>query len=154
MREIYILAVAVFLVIAFAYAEDDENIVEGSEVSGDILIDDDAALAEDIFGLDGGDFVSDTPITSDKPETSGSISSEKPSGKYTIQVFATYSMGKAGEISDKVKSKLPGAKTFVAKEGGTYKVRVGSYGDRKEADKQRDKLRTLGFNDAWVVTLE
>jgi hypothetical protein len=144
-----------FAVIAtFANAQDDENTVEGSEVSGDIIVEDDAALAEDIFGLGGGDFVTDTPITTDETAITTTTSSEAPTGKYTIQVFATYSMGKAGEISDKVKSKLSGAETFIAKEGGTYKVRVGNYHDRDAADHSRDKLRTLGFHDAWVVTLE
>ncbi|MCP4230935.1 MAG: SPOR domain-containing protein [bacterium] len=133
------------------FAEDEENVVEGSEVSGDIIVDDDAALAEDIFGLEGGDFVSDTPPPTDETTTTPT---EAPTGKYTIQVFATYSMGKAGEISDKVKSKLSGAETFIAKEGGTYKVRVGSYAVRDDADRSRDKLRTLGFHDAWVVTLK
>ena len=135
-----------------ALAQDDENTVEGSEVSGDIIVEDDAALAEDIFGLTGGDFATDTPTPTD--ETVTTTSPGALTGKYTVQVFATYSMGKAGEISEKVKSKLSGAETFIAKEGGTYKVRVGNYSSRDDADRSRDKLRTLGFHDAWVVTLK
>lgn len=158
MKVLCIFAILGLVLVINVLAQDDENTVEGSEVSGDIIVEDDAALAEDIFSLEGGDFVSDTPITTDETTTTTSpitpTSSEAPTGRYTIQVFATYSMGKAGEISDKVKSKLSGADTFIAKEGGTYKVRVGSYSSRDAADRSRDKLRALGFNDAWVVTLE
>ncbi len=128
---------------------DDGNIVEGSEVVGEI-VPADSDVSEDIFGMteeDDGDFV--TEVSGDiEPDTtySGSLVSG-----FRVQVFASSYEDNAENVAGEVRSKLPGENVYVENVSNMWKVRVGDCSDRSEAESLRTRLSGAGYGDAWIV---
>lgn len=133
--------------------EGDDNIVEGSEVYGEIIpADDDIAVEIDEFA-GGGEF-------SDETEVSGEIDTGDGGETYTtagvvdgfrIQVSAVSYKDNADRIADEVRDRLAGYGVYVEYINDLYKVRVGDCSTRSEAESLRSKLVNLGYDDAWIV---
>lgn len=128
---------------------NDGNIVEGSEVVGEI-VPADSDVSEDIFGLTeegDGDFIT---------EVSGDIESETTySGSlvsgFRVQVFASSYEDNAESVAGVVRGKLPGENVYVENVSNMWKVRVGDCADRSEAESLRSRLSGAGYSDAWIV---
>lgn len=68
---------------------------------------------------------------------------------FWIQVMAISDKAKAADYLDKVKAK--GFNGTLVAEGAYYKVRVGPYGERGEADRAKDKVNAVMGVKGWVV---
>ncbi len=69
---------------------------------------------------------------------------------FRVQVLASKSMTKADSLSTILNSTLTDS-VYVVYETPNYKVRVGDYVARVEADKMRGLLHKMGYRSAWVV---
>ena len=77
----------------------------------------------------------------------------KSSTKYNgfrVQVVSTRSVSRAENIRMKLSSEI-GAYVRVIFEAPNYKVRVGAFTDKQDAERMRMYLRSLGYGSAWVV---
>ena len=88
-------------------------------------------------------------MSNNKPAES-TQSVEKLVSGYRVQLLATRSSEKADELKAKLirKTAMP---VYISFEPPNYKVRVGNYQTRKEADVAQQTLRALGYRTAWVV---
>jgi len=71
-------------------------------------------------------------------------------GPWLVQVFAAREESSAREIARGVEARIE-APARVDREGGWYKVRVGGYADRADAEALRLRLARLGFPEAFLV---
>lgn len=69
---------------------------------------------------------------------------------YRIQVFASGSAEKAEEVRHAVEARL-GTPAYVEVEAGVFKVRVGNCVSREQAQALLDKVRSAGYQDAWIA---
>ncbi len=74
-------------------------------------------------------------------------------GKFAVQAAATSSEAAARELSERLKNAglPPYTESVQTAEGTRYRVRVGPYATREDADRVRTRLKTLGIN-ANIVT--
>ncbi|UCE26457.1 MAG: SPOR domain-containing protein [Candidatus Coatesbacteria bacterium] len=135
--------------------DGDSNIVEGSEVYGEIIpADEDIAIEIDEFA-GGGEFSTDT-----ETEVYGEIDTTDGGDSYTVgstadgfrvQVSAVSYEDNADRIADEVRDRLTGYSVYVDYISDLYKVRVGDCTTRSAAETLRSKLVNLGYDDAWIV---
>ncbi|RKY86958.1 hypothetical protein DRQ09_05255 [candidate division KSB1 bacterium] len=88
-----------------------------------------------------------------KIKTSNKNKSKKTESNYRIQIFASSSF----EIASKEKEKAEGldvGNVYIENIDGLWKVRVGDFFNREEAQKVRNFLSGLGWKGAWVVDLK
>ncbi len=71
-------------------------------------------------------------------------------GKYKIQLVATGSLEKAEEIVNNVRT-LTNHHVYHEQSGNLFKVLVGSFEEESQARSELEKLRNLGYPDAWLV---
>ncbi len=143
---------------AYYGGDEDENVVEGSTVVGEI-VPADTDVGEDIdeFAA-GGEFsttaagevetetkTTETPAAVSTPYTGGVIDG------YRVQVIASSYQDNADRVADQVRAAYPGTGVYVEHIQGLYKVRVGDFKDRASAEAMRDRLRNAGYADAWIV---
>ena len=131
------------------------NIVEGSEVYGEIIpADEDIAVEIDEFA-GGGEFSSET-----ETEVYGEIDTTDGGESYTagstaegfrVQVSAVSYEDNADNIADEVRDRLVGYSVYIDYISDLYKVRVGDCATRSAAETLRSKLVNLGYDDAWIV---
>jgi len=69
---------------------------------------------------------------------------------FRVQVLASKSMIKADSLTFILNSALKDS-TYVIYETTNYKVRVGDYIVREDAEKMRGKLNKLGYKSAWII---
>lgn len=69
---------------------------------------------------------------------------------FRVQVLASKSMTKADSLSLKLNSVLDDS-AYVVYETPNYKVRIGDYVVREDAEKMRQKLQNMGYRTAWVI---
>lgn len=69
-------------------------------------------------------------------------------GKFAVQAAATSSEAAAVELSERLKKAglPPYTERIDTAEGARYRVRVGPYASREEAERVRGRLKTLGIN--------
>jgi DedD protein len=69
-------------------------------------------------------------------------------GKFAVQAAATSNLAAARELSDRLKKAglAPYTERVETAEGTRYRVRVGPYATRGEADKARARLKSLGID--------
>jgi cell division septation protein DedD len=85
----------------------------------------------------------------------GELRTESPGGQdfeygYRVQLYATKDVERAREVALSAR-KLLGENTYVEFQEPWYKVRLGDYRSRDEAERVRYRASTSGFADAWVV---
>ena len=70
------------------------------------------------------------------------------SGKFAVQAAATSSEAAATELSERLKKAglPPYTERIDTAEGARYRVRVGPYATREEAERVRSRLKSLGIN--------
>lgn len=78
------------------------------------------------------------------------VESELTQG-YRIQIFATGSIDDANAMRQTAVQRLPDDSVYVVFDPPVYKVRVGDFRTRVEANQRLGVISALGFSDAWVV---
>ncbi|HUU57462.1 MAG TPA: SPOR domain-containing protein [bacterium] len=139
------------------YGGEDENVVEGSVVVGEIVpADTDVGEEIDEFA-EGGEFSSGAVGTVEATEVPGHVAEPAPTGAtgtvdgYRVQVIASSYQDNADNVAGQVRAAFGGVGVYVEHVQGLYKVRVGDYKDRVSAEAMRDRLRNAGYADAWIV---
>ena len=79
--------------------------------------------------------------------------SAAPSIYYAIQIFASSDAQKAKKMQSDISKKLNEPVNVVEK-SGFWKVLVGQFKSRSEAESYQQKLHEQGFTDAWITQLE
>jgi hypothetical protein len=74
------------------------------------------------------------------------------SQSFRIQLFSSKVYG-TGKQAFKVAEEIFDRPVYLDYEVPYYKVRVGNFANRDEAEKYLLKVRTTGYNDAWVVAV-
>ena len=69
---------------------------------------------------------------------------------FRVQVLASNSMTKTDSLSIILNSTLEDS-VYVVYETPNYKVRIGDYVIREDADKMRKNLHKMGYRSAWVI---
>lgn len=69
---------------------------------------------------------------------------------FRVQVLASNSMTKADSLSIILNSTLEDS-VYVMYETPNYKVRIGDYVVREDADKMLKNLHKMGYRSAWVI---
>ena len=69
---------------------------------------------------------------------------------YRVQVFATQDRNKADELQEQLTLKF-NEKNYIIFEAPNYKLRIGDFLDRDEAEKLRMKLVVNNFPSSWIV---
>ncbi|HIC38855.1 MAG TPA: SPOR domain-containing protein [Candidatus Marinimicrobia bacterium] len=69
---------------------------------------------------------------------------------FRVQVLASKSMTRADSLSELLNTSLKDS-AYVVYETPNYKVRIGDYVVREDADKMRQKLQNMGYRSAWVI---
>jgi len=71
-------------------------------------------------------------------------------GKYKIQLVVTGSLEKAEEIINSLQPNTE-SRVFYEQSGNLYKVFVGLFEEENQAREELEKMRQLGYPDAWLV---
>ena len=85
-----------------------------------------------------------------KQQDSVIVESELTQG-YRIQIFASGSFDDANAMRQTAVQRLTEDSIYVVFDPPTYKVRVGDFRTRVEANQRLGVISALGFADAWVV---
>lgn len=72
---------------------------------------------------------------------------------YRVQLFASATNDGANKIASEARFKFT-EQVYVEYEAPYYKVRVGDYKNRSDAEILREKAKNLGYPDAWIVQTE
>ncbi|MBI5475483.1 MAG: SPOR domain-containing protein [Ignavibacteriales bacterium] len=70
---------------------------------------------------------------------------------FRAQVMFTPEIDEANQLRDSISNILPDEWNYMVYETPYYKIRVGNFIDRAEANMMVKRLTSLGFKDAWVV---
>lgn len=73
-----------------------------------------------------------------------------PKAEYKVQIFATYNEDKANKLATELRGKFT-EQVYVEFIAPYYKVRIGKYTSKSEAESLRDRAREMGYSDAFVV---
>ncbi|MBN2379826.1 SPOR domain-containing protein [candidate division WOR-3 bacterium] len=80
-----------------------------------------------------------------------------PSGNmvsgYRVQIFASSTNEGANKVASEARFKFTES-VYVEYDAPYYKVRVGDYKNRSDAEILREKARNVGYSDAWIVQTE
>ncbi len=148
---------------------EEGNVVEGSEVVGEIVpADKDVGEQVDEFA-GGGEFsttatgtvepagtaeATTTTTTGTTATTTGATVTGATGGVvdgYRVQIIASSYEDNANRVADQVRAAYAGTGVYVQHIQNLYKVRVGDFRDRGAAEAMRDKLKSAGYTDAWIV---
>lgn len=75
----------------------------------------------------------------------------EPALGYRIQIFATGSIDDANAMRQTAIQRLPEDSVYIVFDPPVYKVRVGDFRTRVDANQRLGVISALGFADAWVV---
>jgi cell division septation protein DedD len=135
-----------------------ENVVRGEEPAD---VDADANYFDRV---DGGEKQAEPQREAAGPAAEPPPTAERPEqppmaatgGSFYVQVFAGRDRSLAGTVLDKLQTAGYAARLDRVPEGqgALYKVRVGGYGERAEADAAAERLKNGGFPGAWVTVVE
>lgn len=76
---------------------------------------------------------------------------EEVSQGYRVQIFSTSNIDEANAMRASVQQMLASDTVYVVYDPPVYKVRVGDYVSRLEANRMLTFMLDRGFRDAWVV---
>lgn len=88
-----------------------------------------------------------TPI--DLPNDSTFVEIVETQG-FRIQIYASASIDEATAAQRVLRDKVPDS-VYVVYDPPVYKVRVGDYASRLEANQRLTRVVNIGYDDAWVV---
>ncbi len=89
------------------------------------------------------------PLAESKPNEEP-LTKATGTGKFKIQIIATGSEDKAGEIINEITGQL-NLSAFSEKSGDLYKVYVGYFKEEQKAREALKKIREGGYPEAWLV---
>jgi len=141
---------------AYYGGAEEENVVEGSVVVGEIVpADTDVGEEVDEFAA-GGEFSTGAAgrVEAGKAKAPTSVAAPYTGGivdGYRVQVVASSYQDNANGVADQIRAAFPGTGVYVEQIQGLYKVRVGDYVERAAAEAMRDRLRNAGYPEAWIV---
>jgi len=69
---------------------------------------------------------------------------------FRVQLYATRDVEKARNVAESARQ-LFGEKTYIEYQEPLYKVRIGDYQTREQAERMRYRANSSGFEDAWLV---
>jgi cell division protein FtsN len=93
----------------------------------------------------------DEPADRYEPGRTEPAAGNRPAaGPWQVQVFAAREEASAREVARGVEARIE-APARVERDGGWYKVRVGGYADRAQAEALRRRLAGMGFSEAFLV---
>lgn len=72
---------------------------------------------------------------------------------YRVQIFASSTQEGADKVASEARFKFT-EQVYVEYEPPYYKVRLGDYKNRSDAEILREKAKNLGYLDAWIVQTE
>lgn len=72
-------------------------------------------------------------------------------GGYRCQVFAGAELSNANKVAAEMRALQPDSVYVVESGGNMYKVQIGNFQDRKDAQVMLDKLYYAGVRGAWIV---
>ena len=102
-----------------------------------------------------GDFFPEThgPISKDTSNTSITLPSQSQEliQGYRVQVFATPSYDDIIKMKETVESQFPEEWFYIVYDSPTYKLRVGNFLERYDADRFVRQIAEKGYKVAWVV---
>jgi len=78
------------------------------------------------------------------------IKTEVAASEFKVQIFATYNEEKANKLATELRGKFTET-VYVEFIAPYYKVRLGKYTSKLEAEALRDRAREMGYSDAFVV---
>ena len=84
------------------------------------------------------------------PKDSMSIQEEVIQG-YRIQIFASSNMDEAMEMKNLAVEKCAGDSVYIVFDAPVYKVRIGDFVNRYEANLRLPEFIEKGFRDPWIV---
>jgi cell division protein FtsN len=70
---------------------------------------------------------------------------------YRVQVFAAQDRATAEAVAARLEGRLNGQPVYVERQDPWYKVRVGDFATREEADRLRKRLVEMGYPEAWTT---
>jgi len=70
---------------------------------------------------------------------------------YRCQVFASADIANAEEVASRIETLKLDSVYVISSEDGLYKVQVGNYQERKQAQIMLDKLMYAGVNGVWII---
>jgi len=70
---------------------------------------------------------------------------------YRIQIFASASIDEATAAQQVALERAGKDSVYVVYDPPVYRVRIGDYGTRLEANQRLSRIVNLGYDDAWVV---
>ena len=105
-------------------------------------------VAEGALVLEGVETVEDVPVVDDIVDSMAVTGSG-----YRVQVFATGGRENAENFEMKIEMQL-GVPAYIEYVDGIYKVRVGDCRSRQQAESLRQRCRSAGYADAWIVATE
>ena len=90
-------------------------------------------------------------VNIDFPSDSTVVEEVKGQG-FRIQIFASSNIDEANSAKMVAAQRLPRDSVYVVYDPPVYKVRVGDFPTRLEANQHLSQLINIGYPDAWVVT--
>jgi len=107
------------------------------------------------FGCGGRRSVGDGETVREGKVVEGELRGATPgSGGYRygfrIQLYATRDIEKAKTVAESARQ-LFNEKTYIEYQEPLYKVRIGDYTTREQAERMRYRVTSSGFEDAWLV---
>ncbi|GEM_PF-1293012 len=86
-----------------------------------------------------------------KPTPSPTPSIGQQTFVYRVQLFAFTSYRRANDVLLQLKKKFPSYEFIIQPEDNLYKVQVGNFATRAEAEEVRDFFKKKGYTDAFIV---
>jgi len=84
------------------------------------------------------------------PDLPDSENSEIILEGYRVQVLATQSLEKAGKLKEFLSRKY-GSEVYIKFEAPNYKVRIGNFISKSEAEELRTYFNSTGYPQAWII---
>ena len=69
---------------------------------------------------------------------------------FRVQVLATSTRGNADRLRDELTNEY-GEDIYIVFEAPNYKVRIGNFIDRRQAEKLRIELINKGYPSSWII---
>ncbi|MEJ5307419.1 MAG: SPOR domain-containing protein [candidate division WOR-3 bacterium] len=91
------------------------------------------------------EIVEEQPVDTAQKSTQQTVVTE-----YKVQIFATYDEAKAYKVRDEAKAKFT-EDVYVEYIPPYYKVRIGHFKTKEDADRFRDLVKDKGYSDAFTV---
>jgi hypothetical protein len=123
----------------------------GKRINGSVLL----LVAVLILSCGGHRSVRDGAPIREGKVVEGELRNAAPgSGDYhygfRIQIYATRDLEKARNVAESARQ-LFNEKTYIEYQEPLYKVRIGDYPTREQAERMLYKVTSSGFEDAWLV---